>query len=93
MAVKLDKELEQFRAIMEVPSKFEEGFRFSSFLGALFLAMVMVPGAIYMELIAGHGIGPAAQWVTVILFIEIAKRANKKLSRAEIFILFSYMEL
>ena len=88
MAVKLDKELEQFRAIMEVPSKFEEGFRFSSFLGALFLAMVMVPGAIYMELIAGHGVGPAAQWVTVILFIEIAKRANKRLSRAEIFILF-----
>ncbi|NRA37379.1 MAG: peptide transporter [Planctomycetes bacterium] len=85
---KLDKELEQFRAIMDVPSKFEEGFKFSSFLGALFLAMVMVPGALYMELIAGHGIGPAAQWVTVILFIEIAKRANKKLSRAELFILF-----
>lgn len=86
--VKLDKELEQFRTIMEVPSKFEEGFRFSSFLGALFLALVMVPGALYMELIAGVGVGPAAQWVTVILFIEIAKRANKRLSRAEIFILF-----
>lgn len=86
--VKLDKELEQFRSIMEVPSKFEEGFRFSSFLGALFLALVMVPGALYMELIAGVGVGPAAQWVTVILFIEIAKRANKRLSRAEIFILY-----
>jgi len=83
-----DKELEQFRQIMEVPKTFEKGFRASSFIGAMFLALVMIPGALYMELMAGMGIGPAAQWVTVILFIEIAKRANKMLSRAEIFILF-----
>ena len=33
-------------------------------------------------------VGPAAQWVTVILFIEAARRANKHLRRAEIFTLF-----
>ncbi len=86
--VKYDKELEEFRSIMEVPSSFEDGFSFSSLLGALFLAIVMVPGALYMELVAGMGVGPAAQWVTVILFIEIAKRANAKLSRAQLFVLF-----
>ncbi|MFW5829301.1 MAG: peptide transporter, partial [Planctomycetota bacterium] len=88
MDYRKDKELESFRQIMEVPNTFEDGFKLSSFIGAVFLALVMIPGALYMELLAGMGIGPAAQWVTVILFIEIAKRANKQLSRAEIFILF-----
>ncbi|MBT3375535.1 MAG: peptide transporter [Lentisphaerae bacterium] len=88
MAQRIDKELEEFRQVMEVPSTFEEGFRWSSLLGALFVAMMMVPGAIYMGLLAGVGIGPAAQWVTVILFIEIARRAHRNLSRSEIFVLF-----
>lgn len=85
---KKDKELEEFRAIMEVPSEFHDGFNFSSFLGALFLAFIMIPGAMYMELVAGMGIGGSAQWVTVILFVEIAKRANASLNRANLFVLF-----
>ena len=88
MPKRIDKELEEFRRVMEVPSSFEEGFRWSSLLGALFVALMMVPGAIYMGLLAGVGIGPAAQWVTVILFIEVARRAHRHLSRSEIFVLF-----
>ena len=84
----VDRELEEFRSIMEAPARFEEGFSLSSLLGTLFLALVMVPGTLYMELVAGMGIGPAAQWVTVILFVEVAKRANANLSRAQLFILF-----
>ncbi len=83
-----DKELEDFRRLLEVPDSFEEGFNLTSFLGTLFVAVVMVPGALYMELVAGMGIGGAAQWVTVLLFVEVAKRANAKLSRAQLFILF-----
>lgn len=83
-----DKELQEYRHIMETPSKFEDGFDMSSFLGTLFLALILVPGCIYMGLVAGMGIGPAAQWVTLILFIEVAKRANAKLSRAQLFVLF-----
>lgn len=85
---KRDKEMEEFRAVMDVPSTFHEGFSLSSLFGALFLAMVMIPGCLYMELVAGMGVGPAAQWVTVILFVEIAKRANASLSRASLFVLF-----
>ncbi len=84
----IDKELEEFRSLMEPPSTYEEGFSWLAFIGALFVSLVMVPGAIYMALIAGSSIGPAAQWVTVILFIEVARRANKSLKRAEIFTLF-----
>jgi hypothetical protein len=85
---KKDKELEEFRAIMDVPSTFKDGFNLSSLMGAIFLAFVMIPGAMYMELVAGMGIGSAAQWVTVILFVEVAKRANANLNRANLFILF-----
>ena len=89
MAQRLDKELEQFRQVMEVPSTFEEGFTWTSLIGALFVALLMVPGAIYMGLLAGvENIGAASQWVTVILFIEVAKRAQKNLKRSEIFVLF-----
>src|SRR5210317_319020 len=85
-----DKELEEFRSIMEVPSKFEDGFSWSSLLGTLFLALVMIPGSIYMQLVAGAGIGPAAQWVTLILFVEVARRANARMTRAQLFII-AYM--
>ena len=83
-----DRELAEFRGLMEVPSTFDEGFTWPSFIGAIFVALVMVPGSLYMSLVAGMTIGPAAQWVTVILFIEVARRANKTLKRGEIFILF-----
>jgi len=83
-----DKELEEFRSIMEVPSTFVDGFNVRSLVGALFVGLVMVPGALYISLLAGQGIGPAAQWVTVILFIEVARRAHKTLGRAELFVLF-----
>jgi hypothetical protein len=83
-----DQELEEFRALMKPPGTFEDGFSWAAFLGALFVALMMVPGSIYMTLIAGLSVGAAAQWVTVILFIEVARRANKHLKRAEIFTLF-----
>lgn len=83
-----DHELEEFRGLMKPPGSFDDGFSWAAFLGALFVALLMVPGSIYMTLIAGMSVGPAAQWVTVILFIEVARRANKHLRRAEIFTLF-----
>lgn len=74
---------------MEVPDTFEDGFKWSTFFGAVFIAFLMVPGALYMGLLAGPlSIGPAAQWVTVILFIEVAKRAQRTMKRQEVFVLF-----
>ena len=72
-----DKELERYRSLMEVPDTFEDGFSWTSLAGAIFIALLMVPGAMYMQLLAGMGVGPAAQWVTVILFIEVARRAHR----------------
>ncbi len=85
---RVDRELEEFRSIMTPPDRFEEGFSWTALVGALFIGLLMVPGAMYMQLLAGEGIGPAAQWVTVILFVEVARRAHRELKNAELFILF-----
>jgi hypothetical protein len=85
---KLDPELEQYRRLMTVPTTFGDGFSMASLVGVLFVALVMVPGSIYMDLLLGQSIGGAAQWVTAILFAEVAKRANVRLSRPELWVLF-----
>ncbi len=65
-----------------------EGFTGRTVLGALFVAFVMMPGSIYLGLVAGQSLGPAAEWVTVILFAELSRRSFTQLRRQEIFILF-----
>lgn len=85
---RVDRELEEFRSLMEPPSTFVDGFSWAAFFGAFFVAVLMVPGSIYMTLLAGSSIGPAAQWVTLILFIEVARRAHKTLGNAQVFTLF-----
>jgi hypothetical protein len=85
---KQDRDAQEYRDLMQVPDKFEDGFTWSSLVGALFVALLMVPGTIYMQLLAGFGVGPAARWVTVILFLEVARRANRTLKRPEVFVLF-----
>ncbi|HIE52455.1 MAG TPA: peptide transporter [Armatimonadetes bacterium] len=68
---------------------FREGFNRKTILAALFIGFVMLPGAIYMGLVTGQSIGGAAQWVTIILFVEIARRSLVRLSRQEIYIIYA----
>ncbi len=67
---------------------FKDGFSSRTVLGALFVAFVMMPGSIYLGLVAGQTLGPAAEWVTIILFAELARRSFAHLSRQEVFVLF-----
>ncbi len=88
---RIQEELEQYRRLMEVPppEEFEEGFSIRTILGALFVAFVMLPGAAYLGLVAGISgqLSSAAQWVTVILFVEVARRSFIVLKRQEIYLL------
>jgi hypothetical protein len=68
--------------------KFQEGFTFRTFLGLLFVAFVMLPGSIYMGLVAGVGLGAAAEWVTIVLFAEVMRRSLQPLRRQEIYMLY-----
>ncbi|MCY3023952.1 MAG: hypothetical protein NTW87_33655 [Planctomycetota bacterium] len=65
-----------------------DGFSARTVLGAVFVAFVMMPGAIYMGLVAGQSLGSAAEWVTIILFAELARRSFARLRRQEVFVLF-----
>ncbi len=83
-----DKEIQQYRDLMAVPSTFEEGFNLKMVFAALFLGFVMLPGTIYLTLVMGTSQGAAARWVTVILFAEVARRSMKSMTQQEVFILF-----
>jgi hypothetical protein len=67
--------------------KFEEGFTTRTAIGALFVGLVMMPGAMYLGMVAGAGLGDAAAWVTVVLFSEIARRSFQPLKKQEIYML------
>ena len=83
-----DEDLEQYRGLMERPDRFAEGFTSRTVMGAFFVGFIMMPGAIYMGLIAGVSLGSAAEWVTIILFSELARRSFTPLSRQEIYVIY-----
>lgn len=82
-----DKEIELYRSLLETPSEFKEGFGWSTVVGIFFCGLIMMPGGIYLGLMTGQGIGAAASWVTVILFMEIARRAMQPMSRQNLVVL------
>ncbi len=83
-----DKELQEYRDLLEAPTEFEEGFDWKTVVGAIFIGFLMMPGSMYLQLVIGTGIGPAARWVTIILFAELAKRSYSELKQQEIFLLY-----
>ncbi len=84
----LDPELELYRGLMDQPEEYEDGFDVKTILGAVFVGFIMMPGAIYLGLVAGRSLGPAAEWTTIILFTEIARRSFITLKKQEVYILF-----
>lgn len=68
--------------------QFEEGFTAKTVIGALFVGFIMLPGALYLGLVAGEGLGPAAEWVTIVLFAEVMRRSFLPMRRQEIYILY-----
>lgn len=83
-------ELEKYRQLMKPPDVFLDGFNWRTVIGAIFLGFVMMPGAMYLALMVGTGasITSASQWVTIILFAEVARRSLKDLKMQEIYILY-----
>jgi hypothetical protein len=72
----------------EQDEPFIDGFSWRTVIGALFIGLIMMPGAIYLSLVTGAGLGPAAEWVTVILFLEVARRSFQTLKKQELYLLY-----
>src|SRR5687767_3682740 len=68
--------------------KYEDAFSRNVVLAALFVGFVMLPGSMYMGLVAGVGLGGAAEWVTLILFIETARRTFVTLRPQELMLIY-----
>ena len=83
-----NQEIEEYRDLMQVPDRFENGFTIKAVLGVLFVSFIMVPGNMYLSLMIGGSLGAAAEWVTIILFAEITKRSFSSLRRQEVYVLF-----
>ena len=61
--------------------EYKEGFTIKTVIGAIFIALFMLPGGIYLGLVAGQGVGGAAEWVTIVLFAEVARRSYRSTHR------------
>lgn len=83
-----NQEIEDYRNLLETPSEFEDGFTKPAILGVLFVAFVMIPGNMYLNLMVGGNLGAAAEWVTIILFAEVTKRSFITLKRQEVYLLY-----
>jgi hypothetical protein len=96
--VSSDSEIDQIRQQTETESQeegaagreieFEDGFSAKTMAGALFVGFIMLPGALYLGLVAGQGLGSAAVWVTIVLFAEIMRRSFLPMKRQEIYMLY-----
>ena len=82
-----DKEIALYRSLLETPGEFKDGFGWTTVAGIFFCGLVMMPGSIYLALMSGGSLGPAASWVTVILFMEIARRALKPMGKHNLVVL------
>ncbi len=83
-----DAELELYRDLIDYPESFEDGFNYTTIIGAFFVGFVMMPAAIYLSLVVGIHLGPAAEWTTIILFTEVARRSFVTLRKQEIYVLY-----
>lgn len=74
--------------IVSPDAPYEHGFNQKTVWAALFVGLVMLPGSIYLELVTGKSFAGAAEWVTIIMFIEISKRLFVQLKPQETIILY-----
>ncbi len=86
---KVEEEYLALREDEETPTEFKDGFGWMAILGGLFVGFFIVPGAMYISLMLGQGLGAVADWVTLILLIEIAKRCRRYPTKQEMILIFS----
>lgn len=82
-----EDDLHIYRRLIEPAAESKEGFGWTTVIGIFFCGLIMMPGGIYLGLMTGGNLSTASSWVTVILFMEIARRALKPMSQQDLVIL------
>ena len=78
----------QYEHIMPPDAPYEDGFNMKTIWAVFFVGLVMLPGAIYLGLVTGGNMAGASEWVTIILFLEIAKRSFVRLRTQELIVIY-----
>ena len=78
----------QYDDIMPPDAPYEDGFNMKTIWAVFFVGLVMLPGAIYLGLVTGGNMAGASEWVTIILFLEIAKRSFIRLKTQELIVIY-----
>lgn len=73
---------------MPPDAPYEDGFNLKTIWAVFFVGIVMLPGAIYLGLVTGGNMAGASEWVTIILFLEIAKRSFVRLKTQELIVIY-----
>jgi hypothetical protein len=79
---------EESYELMPLGEPFQHGFNVKTIVAALFVGFIFLPCGIYLTLVVGEGVSGGAEWVTVILFIEMAKRTFVRLRTQENIVLY-----
>ncbi len=74
--------------IIDPSAPFESGFSWKTIAAAIFVGLVMLPASMLISMTTGMGVGSAADWMVVILFIEITKRALIRLKTQEVLMIY-----
>jgi hypothetical protein len=74
--------------LADIEEPFVDGFTWNTIAAMIFIGVVMMPGAILLGLVAGQAMSGAAEWVTIILFLEIARRSFVTIRRQEIIVIY-----
>ncbi|MEM2129262.1 MAG: OPT/YSL family transporter [Candidatus Bathyarchaeia archaeon] len=66
----------------------KEGLTWRSILALIFASVFILPISIYMNYVAGVGIGGSAVYIVTLLFTELSNMFGARLSKQEVFIIF-----
>ncbi|MEM2465347.1 MAG: OPT/YSL family transporter [Candidatus Bathyarchaeia archaeon] len=69
--------------------KYGEGLTWRSFMAIIYAAVVFLPAAIWVQLTSGAVIGSAIQYTILFLFVQFARYFGSKLTKQEIYIIWS----
>lgn len=84
----MDEEFDVIRYVGLEKRGFVDGFGWKAIFGGLFVGLLIVPASMFMSLMIGGQLQQIAEWVTVIMFIYLARRIRITLSRQEMYVIF-----
>ncbi|NLB60360.1 MAG: hypothetical protein GX806_04745 [Lentisphaerae bacterium] len=74
--------------VVDPNAPFENGFTWKCVAALLFVSIFMLPVSILLGYTTGSGIGSAVDWMVVIVFLELAKRALVRMKTQEIMMIY-----